>query len=113
MAGADTTSQTHSPPGARASPGPLTPDEKSADSIFTRGFSAFLQEDQTPVVFPSLVAAKGRVRKDEPRFRSRHKSRCALVCILPGSSDSYLRDHVNFPASPNHSYDLLWQDFTP
>jgi len=36
-----------------------------------------------------------------------------LVCPAPESSGSYLRDYVNFPASLNHSYGLLWQDATP
>jgi hypothetical protein len=53
--------------------------------------------------------AEGRPIGRTRRIRSRSAPRPPFVCPPPGSPGSYLRDYGNFPASLNHSCELLGQ----
>jgi hypothetical protein len=84
------------------------------DRVFACEFFAFLQEVQPSVVFPFLVAANGRNRKNKSRIRSKSVPPCPLFCLPPASSRWDLIAFVHFPASLQHRRgEPCWPDSTP
>ncbi len=55
-------------------------------------------------IFCDMSAVRSANREDDLR---------PILCPPHGSPGSCSKDHVKLPASLNHSYGLLWQDFTP